>query len=123
MSVRPIVDRRCALATTHGRERLAIIARHGRPWTARWPRGSRMLADGERLCAPLLVAREAAERCAGGALLLRRLCDDGWPMSAAVGAAVPRAWRDVARGCHAIFRLAPPPAGRRSGDVVTADFF
>ncbi|KZV07123.1 hypothetical protein F511_45393 [Dorcoceras hygrometricum] len=46
-----------------------------------------------------------------------------WAMSAAVGAAVRRAWRDVARGCRAIFRVAAAPAGRRSGDIVTADFF
>ncbi|KZT76905.1 glutamate receptor 2.9-like [Dorcoceras hygrometricum] len=81
-----------------------------------------MLADDERLCAPLLVAREVAKHCTGG-LLLRRLCDDGWPMSTAVGAAVRRAWRDVSRDCRAIFHVAPPPAGHRSGDVVTADFF
>ncbi|KZT75885.1 hypothetical protein F511_47090 [Dorcoceras hygrometricum] len=44
-----------------------------------------------------------AGSCAGDALLLRRLCDDGWALSAAVGAAVRRAWRDVARGWRANF--------------------
>ncbi|KZT76554.1 hypothetical protein F511_46421 [Dorcoceras hygrometricum] len=52
-------------------------------------------------------------RCAGGALLLRRLCDDGWALSAAVR----RAWRDVARGCPANFSCCAAGGGRCSGEA------
>ncbi|KZV28672.1 hypothetical protein F511_26320 [Dorcoceras hygrometricum] len=72
----------------------------GRPWIARWPHVSCLLADDGRRCAPLL-----ADRCALFCTTLR--------------AAVRRACRD---DCAAAARKIPGGAaggGRRSGEAPT----
>ncbi|KZT76323.1 hypothetical protein F511_46651 [Dorcoceras hygrometricum] len=66
-----------------------------------------------------------ADRCC---TLLRRLCDDERALSAAVGAAVRRAWRDVAHGSRAIFscggrRPAAAPAMLRRCRDGWSEFF
>ncbi|KZT76016.1 hypothetical protein F511_46957 [Dorcoceras hygrometricum] len=55
---------------------------------------------------PTTADDAAPRRCALAVRLphmKRPLCDDERALSAAVGAAVRRAWRVVARGCRAIF--------------------
>ncbi|KZV06823.1 hypothetical protein F511_45696 [Dorcoceras hygrometricum] len=110
----------------------AMVARC-RAWRSaaaplRLPRLSRALAALVARC-----GRHSRKRCAAGwAPLVAGRCDvagmllcDGRLMCAAAGPAtcdelradVRRAWRDVARGCRAIFRVAPPPTGRRSGEA------
>ncbi|KZV43044.1 hypothetical protein F511_41106 [Dorcoceras hygrometricum] len=105
------------------RHRPHAVSRGDRP---RWS------CDAAATCAS--VAPLVGRRSSRGGLLGR---DAGWrrwrmrytaagrPMCAErrfLRAAVSHAWRDVARCCRAIFRVAPP-LRRSSGDVVTADFF
>ncbi|KZV06935.1 hypothetical protein F511_45583 [Dorcoceras hygrometricum] len=80
------------------------------------------------------AAREAAKNCGCPRKMLRTLADQllsiaHWLRDANAGDAPP--WAKRCRACraacvalrHAFFAMVPPPAGRRSGDVVTADFF
>ncbi|KZV26591.1 zinc finger BED domain-containing protein DAYSLEEPER-like [Dorcoceras hygrometricum] len=75
-------------------------------------RGVTLDVSSARWCcdvAPLLALAGRRLRRAGCATMRDR--------RATLRAAVRLAWRDVARGCRAILRVAPPPAGRRYGDA------